>query len=301
MDRLANMIAFVTVAETGSFADAASRLNLANSVISKRVKDLEGYLGTQLLQRTTRSLNLTEAGYAYMEHARKFLDDLAEVEENLRFRNENPVGDIKISAPLSFGNKFLGPAIASFLEKYPDVTVKLLVNDRTVDIAQEGFDLAIRIGPLEDSSLIARTLAQSRRVVVASPAYLARYGRPETPEDLTRHNCMSFSGLHDGKSWPFYKDGREYWQRIGGRFMSDSGTLLCEAAVRGCGIAILPTFIVGPHIVNGALETLLEDVEGPPLAIQAVYPHRRYLSAKTRKLIDHLAGYFADFGGSDAA
>src|SRR3954470_1382543 len=142
MDRLANMIAFVTVAETGSFAEAASRLHIANSVVSKRIKDLEAYLGTLLLQRTTRHINLTEAGYAYVEHARKFLDELAEVEENLRYRNENPVGDIKISAPLSFGNKFLGPAIADFLEKYPDVTVKLIINDRTVDIAAEGFDLA---------------------------------------------------------------------------------------------------------------------------------------------------------------
>jgi DNA-binding transcriptional LysR family regulator len=300
MDRLANMIAFVTVAETGSFNEAASRLNLANSVVSKRIKDLEGYLGTTLLQRTTRSINLTEAGYAYAEHARKFLGDLAEVEENLRYRNENPVGDIKLSAPLSFGNKFLGPAIASFLEKYPDVTIKLIVNDRTVDMAEEGVDLAIRIGTLEDSSLITRKLAQSRRVVVASPDYLAKYGRPKTPEDLVRHNCMSFSGLHDGKSWPFYRDGKEYWQRVGGRFMSDSGLLLCDAAVSGCGIAILPTFIVGPHIVTGALEPLLEDFEGPPLAIQVVYQHKRHLSAKTRKLIDHLVAYFADFGNASS-
>ena len=295
MDRLANMIAFVTVAETGSFAEAASRLNIANSVVSKRIKDLEGYLGTLLLQRTTRHLNLTEAGYAYVEHARKFLDELAEVEENLRYRNENPVGEIKISAPLSFGNKFLGPAIADFLDKYPDVMVKLIVNDRTVDIAAEGFDLAIRIGALEDQSMMVRKLAQSRRIVVASPAYLEKHGRPKTPEDLAQHNCLSFSGLHDGKAWPFQRDGKEYWQRVGGRFVADSGTLLCEAAIRGCGITILPTFIVGEHIGNGELEPLLEDFESPPLAIQAVYQHKRYLSAKTRKLIDHLVAYFSGF------
>ena len=295
MDRLANMIAFVTVAETGSFAEAASRLHIANSVVSKRIKDLEGYLGTLLLQRTTRHLNLTEAGYAYVEHARKFLDELAEVEENLRYRNENPVGEIKVSAPLSFGNKFLGPAIADFLDKYPDVTVKLIINDRTVDIAAEGFDLAIRIGALEDQSMMVRKLAQSRRIVVASPAYLEKHGRPKTPDELTQHNCLSFSGLHDGKAWPFLKDGKEYWQRVGGRFVADSGTLLCEAAVRGCGITILPTFIVGEHIGNGELEPLLEDFESPPLAIQAVYQHKRYLSAKTRKLIDHLVACFSGF------
>jgi len=289
------MITFVTVAETGSFAEAASRLHIANSVVSKRIKDLEGYLGTLLLQRTTRHINLTEAGYAYVEHARKFLDELAEVEENLRYRNENPVGEIKISAPLSFGNKFLGPAIADFLDKYPDVTVKLIVNDRTVDIAAEGFDLAIRIGALEDQSMITRKLAQSRRIVVASPAYLEKHGRPTTPEDLSQHNCLSFSGLHDGRAWPFQKDGKEFLQRVGGRFVADSGTLLCEAAVHSCGIAILPTFIVGEHISNGELEPLLEEFEAPPLAIQAVYQHKRHLSAKTRKLIDHLVAYFSGF------
>jgi DNA-binding transcriptional LysR family regulator len=297
MDKLSNMIAFVTVAETGSFAETASRLNLANSVISKRIKDLEDHLGTRLLQRTTRALNLTEAGYVYVEHARKFLDELAEVEENLRYSNDHPVGEIKISAPLSFGNKFLGPAVSSFLDKYPDVTVKLIVNDRTVDIAEEGFDLAIRIGPLKDQSLIARKLAQSRRVVVANPDYLQKSGRPETPQDLGKHNCLSYSGLAEGKSWPFRKDGREFWQPVGGRFIADSGTLLCEAAVRGCGIAILPTFIAGPHIGTGELEILLEDFEQEPLAIQAVYQHKRHLSAKTRKLIEHLAEYFAGFSG----
>jgi DNA-binding transcriptional LysR family regulator len=291
------MIAFVTVAETGSFAETANRLNLANSVISKRIKDLEDYLGTRLLQRTTRALNLTEAGYVYVEHARKFLDELAEVEENLRYSNDHPVGEIKISAPLSFGNKFLGPAVSSFLDKYPDVTVRLIVNDRTVDIAEEGFDLAIRIGPLDNPNLIARKLAQSRRVAVASPDYLRRHGRPETPQDLARHNCLSYSGLGEGRSWPFRKDGREFWQPVGGRFIADSGTLLCEAAVSGCGIATLPTFIVGPHIVNGGLEILLEDFEQEPLAIQAVYQHKRHLSAKTRKLIEHLAEYFKGFGG----
>ncbi|MBU6475664.1 MAG: LysR family transcriptional regulator [Alphaproteobacteria bacterium] len=297
MDRLANMIAFATVAETGSFAKTADRLHIANSVVSKRIKDLEAYLGTQLLRRTTRHISLTEAGYVYAEHARQFLDDLAEVEENIRYRNENPVGDIKVSAPLSFGNRFLGPAIAGFLEKWPDVTVTLSVNDRKVDIAAEGFDLAIRIGAVEDSGLIVKKLAQSRRIVVASPAYLDQHGKPETPEDLARHNCLSYSGLAGGKSWPFQKGGREHLQHVGGRFIADSGSLLCEAAVRGCGITILPSFIVGPHVVSGELVPLLEAFESPPLAIQAVYPHRRFLSAKTRKLIDHLAATFSGFGG----
>ncbi len=297
MDRLSNMIAFVTVAETGSFAKTADRLNIAGSVVSKRIKDLESYLGTQLLRRTTRRLALTEAGHAYADHARKFIDELAEVEENIRFRNENPVGEIKVTAPVSFGNRFLGPAAASFLETYPDVTVTLSLDDRKVDIAAEGFDLAIRIGAVEESGLIVKKLAQSRRLVVASPAYIAQHGAPATPADLARHNCMRYNGADDGKNWPFRKDGRDMRQRVNGRFVADSGTLLCEAAARGCGIALLPSFIVGPHVVRGELVPLLEEFESPPLAIQAVYPERRFLSAKTRKLIDHLAATFEGFGG----
>ena len=301
MDRLANMIAFVTVAETGSFAKTASRLRIANSVVSKRIKDLEAYLGTQLLRRTTRRIALTEAGYAYADHAKKFLDNLAEVEENIRFRNENPVGEIKITAPSGFGNKFLGPALAGFLETYPDVTVTLSLDDRKVDLAAEGFDLAIRIGAVEEPGLIVKKLAQSRRIVVASPAYLQQYGRPAAPEDLARHNCMRASDADDGKNWQFQKDGREMKQRVNGRFTADSGILLCEAAVRGCGIALLPTFIAGAHVVNGELVPLLEDFESPPLAVQAVYPERRFLGAKTRKLIDHLAATFSGFGGESDA
>ncbi|MBI3441044.1 MAG: LysR family transcriptional regulator, partial [Proteobacteria bacterium] len=133
--------------------------------------------------------------------------------------------------------------------------------------------------------------------VVASPDYLKKNGRPETPEDLSRHNCLSYSGLGGGKSWPFRKGDKEYWQHVGGRFVADSGTLLCEATVRGCGIAILPTFIVGQYIGEGSLEILLEDFEPEPLAIQAVYQHKRHLSAKTRKMIDHLVEYFAEFNG----
>ncbi len=295
MDRLANMIAFVTVAETGSFSKTADRLHIAGSVVSKRIKDLEAYLGTQLLRRTTRRIALTEAGYAYADHAKKFLDNLAEVEENLRFRNENPVGEIRITAPSGFGNKFLGPALAGFLETFPDVTVTLSLDDRKVDLAAEGFDLAIRIGAVEETGLIMKKLAQSRRIVVASPAYLQQHGRPATPEDLARHNCMS--GCGEGKVWPFQKDGRTFTQRTDGRFVAGSDTLLCEAAVRGCGIALLPSFIAGVHVVAGELQPLLEEFESPPLAIQAVYPERRFLGAKTRKLIDHLAATFSGFGG----
>lgn len=297
MDKLSNMIAFVTVAETNSFAETAKRLHIANSVVSKRIKDLEDHLGAQLLHRTTRHIALTDAGYAYVEHARRFLDELAEVEENLRYRNDNPVGEIRIAAPLSFGTKYLGPAIASFLEIWPDVTVRLIINDNKAEdgLREREFDLIVAIGEIADSGLITKKLAQSRRVAVASPDYLEKHGRPKTPGDLARHNCLSYSGAHDGKSWPFQKDGRNILQRVNGRFISDSGALLCEAALHGCGIALLPTFIVGEHVVAGRLEIVLEDFEQETLDIRLIYPHKRHLATRTRKLIDHLSDYFKTF------
>lgn len=297
MDRLSNIIAFVTVAETHSFAEAARRLRIANSVVSKRVKDLEEYLGARLLQRTTRHVHLTDAGYLYFDHARRLVSELAEVEENLRYRNENPVGELKVSAPVTFGSRFLGPAIAGFLDKYPDVAVRLFLGDRSADMIEDGFDVAIRIGQVENASLITRKIAESRRVTVASPAYLARQGRPQTPQDLVRHNCIAYSGLNDGRWWPFMVGGKRHRQPVAGRLISDNGALLAEAAAEGSGIALLPTFIVGPLVNAGKLEIILEEFEEEPLVIQLVYAQQRHLSARMRKFIDHMAEYFAGFSG----
>lgn len=297
MDRLANILAFVTVAETNSFAETARRLNIANSVVSKRIKDLEGYLGTRLLQRTTRHVALTDAGYQYFDHARRIIHELAEVEENLRYQNENPVGDVRLSAPVTFGTKFLGPAVASFLEKYPDVGVRLYLGDRAAELAEEDFDLAIRVGDITNTSLVARKLAESRRLTVASPAYLNKQGRPEKPQDLSQHNCMVYTGVNGGKAWGYRINGRKHLQPVAGRFSSDNGTLLLDAALRDCGITVLPSFIVGNHVNSGELEILLEDYEEDPMLIQAVYVPQRHLSARTRKFIDHLVQYFAAFSG----
>lgn len=297
MDRLSNIIAFITVAETRSFAEAARKLNLANSVVSKRISDLEDYLGTRLFQRTTRKVSLTDAGTNYFDHASRLIDELAEVEEQLRFRNENPVGEVRISAPMSFANQYLGTALASFLDQYPDVSVRLRISDHHLEFADDSIDVGIFIGKPAATSLMTRKLAETRRVVVASPTYLARHGRPKTPQDLRAHNCMSYSHVGEGKSWPFVMNGREISQAVQGRFVSDSGTLLCDAAVTGCGITMLPTFIAGKHIVSGALEILLEEFEDAPMEILAVFPHKRHMSARVRKLLDHLAGYFKEFGG----
>lgn len=297
MDRLSNIATFITVAETGSFAEAARRMNIANSVVTKRIKDLESFIGTRLIQRTTRHVALTEAGYRYFDHARRLVNELAEVEENLRYSNENPVGELKVSAPVTFGVKFLGPAVASFLDKYPDVAVRLYLGDRPAPLRAEDFDLGIRIGHVENPSYIARKLAESRRVTVASPAYLAAHGRPQKPQDLVQHNCLIYSGVNDGKTWPYVINNRPHLQNVSGRFSSDNGSLLLEAALHDCGITMLPTFIAGPHINSGALEIVLPEYEEPPMLIQAVYVQQRLLSARTRKFIDHLVEYFSAFSG----
>lgn len=294
MNKLANMLAFRAVGEAGSFAIASRKLNLSNSVISKRVKDLEDFLGTQLFTRTTRKVTLTETGYSYLEYVRKFTDELEEVEARIRYKMDRPVGEIKLAAPLSFGMQYLGPAITSYLEKYPDVTIKTYLSDQRVDLMENGYDLTIRTGPLEDSSLIAKKLVSSRRVVCASPSYFKDKGKPKTPEDLKKHNCMSYLNMADGKAWPFMIDKQRKWQSVSGHFLSDNGDLLHEAALSGYGITLLPTFIIDKSLQNGLLDTALEAYQEDDFHIYAVYQHTRHLSTKIRTLIDHLSTRFSN-------
>lgn len=292
MHRLANMQAFEAVGRTGSFAEAGRKLGIATSVVSKRVKDLEDFLGTQLFIRTTRKVTLTDTGYSYLEYVQRFLAELDEVENNIRHNTDKPVGTIRLAAPMSFGMQYMGPAISSYLKKYPDVTIKTYLSDRRVDLTDEGYDLAIRSGPLTDSSLIAKKLVGGRRVVCASPEYFAEHGKPKTPQDLKSHNCMGYLNMADGKSWPFMVNGQKIWQPIQGRFAADNGDLLHEAALDGCGVTFLPTFIVGDSLASGKLQTALDEYEDKDFGIYAVYQHTRHLSAKIRTLIDHLAECF---------
>lgn len=289
MDKLANMQAFQAVGESGSFADAARKLNLANSVVSKRVKDLEDFLGSQLLVRTTRKVTLTETGQSYLDYVRKFLDELEEVESSLRYRTQKPVGNIKLTAPLSFGLQTLAPALASYLEKYPDVSIRTHLSDRRVDLVAEGYDLAIRIGTLNDPTLIAKKLCPGRRVVCASPAYLKKHGKPKHPADLKTHNCLSYTNLAEGKSWPFLIDGKKTWQAVKGNLLSDNGDLLQQAALAGSGIVMLPTFIIDDALKQKKLEIVLEDFEEKDFDIYVVYQQTKHLSVKIRTLIDHLS------------
>lgn len=292
MDKIANMEAFVAVSHTGSFAEAAKKLNLVNSVVSKRIKDLEDHLGTQLFIRTTRQVTLTEMGQNYLLQAQRILDDLNEIETELRFQTQKPVGTIKLTAPLSFGLQTLAPALADYLVKYPDVQIKTYLSDRHVDLIGEGFDLAIRIGALEDQNLMAKKLSYGRRVVCGSPAYFKLHGKPKTPADLKSLNCISYLNLAEGKSWPFIVDGKKFMQAVNGNFFSDNGDLMHQAALASCGVTLLPAFIVQDSLDKGLLEIALEDYEVKNFDVYAVYQRTRHLSIKIRTLIDHLSIYF---------
>ena len=292
MDKLANMIAFEAVADTGSFAKAARQLNLSNSVISKRVKDLEDLLGAPLFARTTRQVMLTETGMEYAAYVRKLIEEMTVVEAGLSARTRQPQGTIRLTAPLSFGLQTLAPAIAAYLSRYPDVAIRTSLSDRRADLVSEGFDLAIRIGAMDETGLISKKLCGGRRVVCASPSYLATRGRPSQPSDLKSHNCLSYLHLAEGKSWPFILRGRKIWQPVSGNFLSDNGDLLHQAAVAGGGVALLPTFIIMESLKTKKLEILLEDYEEPDFDIHLAYQSKRHMSVTIRSFIDHLTETF---------
>ena len=293
MDRLAAIEAFVRVAECGSFSKAAERLHSSKSVVSRQVGALEAELGARLLHRTTRALTLTEAGRGYFEQAARILADLAAADASVGQLQAAPRGRLRISAPMSFGFLHLAPAVPDFLERYPDVELDMIMNDRFVDLVDEGFDMAVRIGKLEDSSLVARRLAPSRRVVCAAPDYLARHGAPASPDDLKHHECLCYSNVGPSQEWRFVgPDGRPWPVEVRGRLHANNGDALRAAALRGFGLAVLPTFIVGGDLQSGALVAVLESFVPQDSAVHAVYPHSRHLSPKVRAFVDFLAERF---------
>lgn len=296
MDKLSNIIAFSTVADTLSFAEAAKRLTLAPSVVSKRIKDLEAHLGTTLLNRSTRHVSLTDAGYRYAEHSRHLLGELAELEDSLRQGNARPVGHVTLSAPMAFTHAFMGPLLSSFLHQYPDVSIDVLISDDPLGFARPDCDVGIFIGTPQADTLVMRKIADTRRVVVGSPAYLRAHGTPQEPADLIAHNCLKYTHEqgrdHASTAWPFVKDGRDVWQPVMGRMMADSGALLAKAARDGCGLAFLPSFIVAGDVLDGRLEIVLESYERAPLPISVVWPHQRHMPARLRALIDHIIAHF---------
>jgi len=290
MDRFAHMQVFVSVVEAGSISAAAERLNLAKSAVSRRLAELEAQLGASLITRTTRRLNLTDSGRAYYVRCIAILADLDEAEAAVSQAHGALKGTLKLALPLSFGLLHLSPLIQAFMTQHPDVRFELDFNDRQIDLMQEGFDLAIRIATLEDSSLIARRLAPIRHVLCASPGYLVKHGTPQVAADLAGHAGLVYSNLRDPGLWTYRSpDGLPGQVRVPVRLAASSGEFLMRAAIADEGLLLLPSFYVHEALHSGQLVRVLADHHWPELSAYAVYPPTRHLSNRVRALIDFLA------------
>ena len=293
MNRLSAIESFVKVAELKSFSEAAARLNTSKSVVSRHVAALEAQLGLRLFHRTTRAITLTEAGRGYFERVSQILLDLEDADQSVSHLQALPRGRLKVSAPMSFGFLHLAPALADFLAQYPELEVDVTMSDRFVDLVEEGFDLGVRIGALADSSLIAKKIAPIRRVVCASPQYLAAHGTPVIPQDLRHHQCLCNSNQPAGHEWRFVTpEGKPLSVPVSGRLVLNNGDSLRVAALNHLGFIELPTFIVGGDLKAGTLVSVLDDYVPQTLALHAVYSHARHLSPKVRAFIDFLASRF---------
>ena len=294
MDRFEDLQAFVAVVETGSFTAAADRLDAAKSAVSRRVAGLEQRLGVQLIRRTTRRLDITDSGRSFYEHSARILADLDEAESAVRQQHGRLHGVLRIALPLSFGIRHMCEPVAEFSKQHPDVTFELDLNDRQVDLLEEGLDVALRIGRLRDSSLIARRLFDVRAVVCASPGYIARHGQPETPGDLINHACMVYSNVADPDRWVCEdRDGNEISVRVRAFMRCNSGDFLIQSASQELGVIVTPTFIAAEAISSGAVKPILTDYRWPGSPAWAVYPPTRHLSYRVRAFIDFLADYFS--------
>lgn len=292
MDRLQGLEIFVAVVQHGSFSAAARELGVSKSHTSKQISQLEDRLGARLLNRTTRKLVLTDVGASFYERCRGIMDDIAEAELAVSQMVEEPTGLLRLAVPMSFGQDFVAPALAEFLEKYPDVEVDMHLNDRKVDIVDEGFDLAVRVGNLDDSSLIARKLAPVGMHLAAAPSYLEQRGRPKTLEDLAEHDCMVYSYSNPPDLWRFERDGQPFSVRVRCRLRANNGEALLAAATHGLGIVHLPDWMIHNAVKAGELEVILRDKGSAYSAVWALYPHNRHLSTKVRVLVDFLAERF---------
>lgn len=293
MQNLTDIAIFVKVVELSSFTAAADALDMSQPVVSKAVTRLEEKLGARLLNRTTRRLSLTEAGSELYRRSGSALREIENAElEIARFQTE-PRGTLRVSAPMSFSILQLGPAIQTFMERYPGVTVELHMDDRRVDLVEEAFDVAIRIGSLRDSNLVARKITPTRQVICASPSYLAKHGSPERPEDLLEHNCILYSLLSAPREWRLVDpEGQEHVVPVNGTLHSNNGLVNRAAAVAGGGILLLPTFYLGDQLRSGELKPVLCKFRPQEIAVYAVYPERRNLMPKVRAFIDFIAATF---------
>src|SRR5258708_7252447 len=291
-DALAEMSVFSRVVATGSLSAAARELGLSPAVVSRRLAALEARLGVRLINRTTRSLHLTDEGTTYYDTCARLLSEIEEADAAVGAGQVEPRGPLKVALPASFGHQHVAPLVPSFAARYPNVQLALSLSDRNINVIEEGFDLAIRIAALADSSLAARKLAPNRRVVCASPGYLRRFGTPRTPRDFAGHNCLTTSDF--SMTWEYKGPGGEPGTvRVAGRHACDNWEVLKEWAIAGLGIALKSTWDVRRQLEDGSLIPLCPGYTfDTDVAIYAAYPHRRFLPAKTRAFIEFLADSF---------
>ena len=294
MDRLDAMRAFVMVARSGSFSAAADKLEKSPQLISKYVSQLEAHLSSRLLNRTTRKVHLTEAGQQYLPRASQVLDEIDAMENQLGDLQHKTHGLLRISAPVAFSTRHLAPLINQFQQQYPDVDVDLHLNDRKVDIVEEGFDVALRIGHLKNSSLIAKRLTNINLVMCAAPEYLARYGEPKTMEDLIEHNYLRYSLIDNDNSPAAHQYLNQRPHQSLGTVSCNHGEFLCQSAALGQGIVLQPTFICFDEVNAGRLRLIMRDNEPEPLHLYAVYAHRQLLASKVRAFINFAADFYGD-------
>ncbi len=292
MDKLGSLRAFVKVVELGSFSEAGRQLRLSRSAISKYVGELEESLGVQLLNRTTRHASPTESGQAYFERTLTILADLDAADQAVAQAQSSPRGLLRVNAPMSFGTLQLGPAVADFMAECPELQIQLVLSDDQVDPMQGGFDVTLRIADLESSSLIARKIVAIDRAVCASPDYLKEQGTPKLPEDLRRHALLTYGFLLTGNQWKLTGKDGDHWIQPSWSLCVNNAEVLRDAAVRGRGIALLPTFIAGDALRDGTLQRVLKPYKAPPLTLYAIYPPTRHLAVKVRLFIDFLVARF---------
>lgn len=295
MDRYAEMQTFVRVAETGSLTATAERMNIAKSAVSRRLADLELRLGVQLLHRTTRRISLTDSGRRYYQQAQRLLAELEEVEQSVASEQANLRGLLRIAAPLTFGIKHLSPLLDQFMLQHPDVHLELNLDDRTVNLLEEGLDLAIRIGMLADSSLMARRLTTVRHIICASPAYLAEHGEPMQPDDLKHHTALNYSNMPESQLWQFHlPDDKTLSVRPPVRLRANNGDVLLQAAIDGLGVLVSPDFICHHAINQGLLRPVMSNYPQADMHVYVIYPAQRHLPQRVRALIDFLVMQFAE-------
>jgi DNA-binding transcriptional LysR family regulator len=295
MNKFANIEAFIAVVETGTFSAAGERLSLAKSVVSRRISQMEGYLGSRLLNRTTRQLTLSETGKHFYQQASKILLDLADAEDSISQETSGLSGSLKLTAPLSFSLNHLSHAVVDFLKQYPDIELNLSLNDSNINLVEEGIDMAVRIGKLEDSSLIARRLGTINIISCASQSYLQQYGEPKSPDDLNQHFGLQYTHLNFKQQWQYLTSkGKIIYGQPKIKLQADNGELLATAAIAGIGITTAPTFILGKYIKDNKLIRILENYPSPAVGLYAIYPPGRLMPKRVRVFSDFLKKYFGN-------